>query len=114
MKTKLNIVATALKVHPRTVLRALTGVENTYWVRDHDPNVDTVEVAIAFGLEHVYVQRALKRSDALLTPKLAAEFLEMSPRTLRHYKNLYIPVLKYGRIVRYSQRDLANTLHSQP
>lgn len=108
MGEKLNKVAAVLKVHPRTVLRAITGDVNAYWAEGHNPDVDLEEVCIAFDMDTKVLRRCLRNSDTLLTPQEAAsKILKIPLRTFRHRK--YPKAGSRGQIfVRYSQHEILN------
>lgn len=103
----LDHVAVKLKVHPRTVLRALSGVENTYWAPDHNPEVSLLDLSIAYGVEFDVVSDIMVGRDDLLKPSEAADYLsrtygrEVSVRVLR--SRSYTPVISRPKVVRYSR-----------
>jgi len=106
-KILLNELADVLKVHPRTVLRALSGKENTYWASDHNPSIEVVDVALAYDIELDVLQRVLKGRDHLLTSPEAAAHISFIQdknvplRTFRYRK--YPTAIRTTGVVRYSK-----------
>ena len=94
----LNEVARVFAVHPRTILRAITGNINEYWTEGHNPEVDLTKVAKAYGCTVFDLKAILEGRDSLLTPDQAAAELQVQPRTFRNHKPRH---LKSGGIVRY-------------
>lgn len=102
----LNAVAAAMQVHPRTVLRRVTGEMNTYWGPGYNPDVSLSKVAEAYGVEEQVLQDALDYVDVILTPNEAADLVGRSVRALRRSPHLYPPAVKTAGVVRYSQNAL--------
>ncbi len=104
----LNTVANTLKVHPRTVLRAISGQENPYWTKDHNPKVSLKEVSEGFGCSINQFKKLLGGEDLLLTPDEACELLKISKRTLRYRRaqGELTPVVARGSVVYYSRQHL--------
>ena len=103
---ELNSAAAILQMHPRTVLRHMTGDPNVYWTDDHNPVLKLGFVAAAFQCDPLFLSRTINERDAIFTESEAAEFLDLLPRTFRNHK--YTPIIRQGRVVRYSRVALAN------
>lgn len=104
MELPLNEVAEMLKVHPRTVLRAIYNKENVYWAEGYNPEVSLETVAMAYCGD-VNVLRNVKRErDAIYTPVEAAAYLKITLRLFRY--RTYPKTFKRGNIVRYSRQEL--------
>jgi hypothetical protein len=101
----LTTIATIFNVHPRTILRAIEGKENVYWVDDHDPDIDVAEVALAYGCEPKVLNRMLEGRDILITADEAAAILEIRPRSFRRRRPR---CLRYGGIVRFERSVIVN------
>jgi hypothetical protein len=75
-KISLTSIAGILKVHPRTVVRALGGADSSYWAH---PDVTLAEIALAYGVSlddlTGVIKDISKDRDALMTVKEAAEFV---------------------------------------
>ena len=106
MKLELNELADLLKVHPRTILRHITGEANPYWTDDHNPEIDLDVVALVFDCDVNFLKSVLDGKNKMLTQKEGARFLDIPVRKFRYRK--YKTVLRAGTIVRYSQYHLAN------
>ena len=61
-QVELDEVASALKVHPRTVLRTLQDDVKAYWAPGYNPAVDTAEVALVYNVELDTLEKVLKGS----------------------------------------------------
>ena len=97
---KLNLVATALKLHPRSVLRRVKGRENPYWTPRYNCVLDLCEVSRACNVDLEILQKAIvTRGECLLTQAEAAELLNIHPRTFRWRK--YEPIVAFGKTRRY-------------
>ena len=103
----LGKAAIAFRVHPRTILRALKGVHNTYWYEDSDKEVMIIaEIAHAYGTTTAHLVAVIEGRDSLLRADEAAEVLGMAARTFRkHLKIKGVPErlgrVGYGGITRY-------------
>lgn len=102
----LNKVAEAVSVHPRTILRIVTGERNTYWATDHNPTLDVEKVATALGCDAAVLKRVLRGSDTFMKPEDAAAELDVPDRTFRYRK--YTPAFRVGRVVRFARSKLIN------
>jgi len=104
---KLNEFAKVLTVHPRTVLRAMTGEENPYWTPDFDPSFAMNDFYEAYSIDAKVFRRVwLSGTDILLKPVDAAIFLKLPARTFRYQK--YHAAIRIGGVVRYSRKSLIN------
>lgn len=82
--TTLEAAAKAIRVHPRTIVRALTGEHNTYWTEDINHNRYAIDdIAEAYDMNPNDLRRVLGGSDELITPDEAAKILGIRPRTFR-------------------------------
>ena len=76
--------AKVFDVHPRTIVRALSGEHNTYWFDDINENLYAVaDIATAYGMSANELSRCIEGRDELIKPDEAAEMLGVQPRTLR-------------------------------
>ncbi len=105
----LNEVATIFDVHPRTILRAMTGRHNTFWSDDEDWNEQRIHletIAQAYGTTVKVLNIILDGRDELLTPQDAARVLGIAPRTFRERKTA-------GRYTKIGAGGIARYLHSK-
>ena len=71
-------------VHPRTIVRAISGQHNTYWYEDINEDVFAVkDIAEAYGMSPAELGRCLEGRDKLIKPDEAAVLLGIQPRTFR-------------------------------
>lgn len=97
----LEAAAKVFRVHPRTIVRALTGEHNTYWSEDINHSTYSVsDIADVYGTSVEEINRVIEGRDAFLKPDEAAELLGIRPRTFRDRKGRYRKVGNGG-IVRY-------------
>lgn len=76
--------ATVFRVHPRTILRAISKQHNTYWSEDiNDDKMAIDDIADAYGMTSQALRAVIEGRDKLLTPTEAAEVLGIAPRTFR-------------------------------
>lgn len=99
MNAALNVVAERLKIHPRTVLRALTGDKNVYWTEDHNPSVDLVALALGFDCDYEVLERIVKNRNTVFTQEELAKHFDITTRSVR-LRN-YPPFISWGHVVRY-------------
>lgn len=95
--------AAVFGVHPRTIVRALSGEHNTYWTEDIDEEVFSVrDIANAYNMDEADLSRCIERRDRMLTPDEAAYHLGIKPRTFRERvrQGVYQKITNGG-IVRY-------------
>jgi DNA-directed RNA polymerase specialized sigma24 family protein len=95
----LEAAATLFNVHPRTIVRALSGQHNTYWSEDinHD-NYPIDAIARAYGMEPAVLRRVIEGRETLLRPDEAAELLGIRPRTFRERVSLGKDRLQKARV----------------
>ena len=95
--------ATIFKVHPRTIVRAVSGQHNTYWTEDINEYLYSLkDIADAYELSVAELKRVIEGREELLTPNEAAEVLNIRPRTFRdRVKEGRYRKVANGGIVRY-------------
>ena len=105
---ELNVVAKTLGLHPRTVLRAVTGEANPYWTEGHNPSLTYVSVLQAFNCTRKQFDLLLNGEDLLMTPSEACELLKISKRTLRYRRaeGELTPMIARGSVVYYTRTHL--------
>jgi hypothetical protein len=99
MNFKLSEYSEVLKVHPRTVLRHLSGQPNPYWVPGYDATFPIEEVAEAFEVRPKTLLKVLRNRDSFLTQKEAVEFTGLKRSAFQ--KRPYEAEIKLSKIVRY-------------
>ncbi len=105
-KITLEAAAKIFRVHPRTIVRALTGKHNTYWSEDINHDMyDIAGIAATYGITVADILRIIEGREALLKPAEAALVLKMRPRTFRGYvtNNAIKGRVSSGGVVRYLQ-----------
>lgn len=95
-------------VHPRTIVRAISGEHNTYWTEDINEQLFSIsDVAAAYGLSDMELKRIIEGRDALLKPDEAAKVLNIRPRTFRdRVKAGAYRKVASGGIVRYLKSQI--------
>lgn len=108
MQYLLNQYAERLKVHPRTIIRALAGKENVYWAEGFDYEIGVEDVATAFSCEVKLLQKVMQGKDEFFSQKELCQpgLADISPRLFRYRK--YKPSLHLGRIKRFSRVEFLN------
>lgn len=102
---QLNTIASTLRVHPRTVLRALTREKHPYWAAGYNPTVSLAEVAVAFNCPPNALREIHKEQTDLLDQRAAARYLKMPLRTFRSRQ--YRPRLQFGpKVQRFTPNQL--------
>lgn len=102
---KLNEVADKLRVHPRTILRALLRDSNAYWAPGYDPIVRLSEVAVCFNTSPNKLRQIMHDGVSLYTQKEAAKYVKLPVRTFRW--KAYAPALYLNdKIYRYTEDQL--------
>ena len=72
-------------VHPRTIVRALSGEHNTYWFEDINEDLHAIaDIAAVYGLTTNELTRVVEGRDSLITSDEAAALLKLKPRTFRN------------------------------
>lgn len=118
----LNDVADLFRVHPRTLLRALTGQKHPYWVSGYNPQAPSISckfnytagactfkqpgynlsifscLLCAYGGTAKQMQAVLDGTDQLLTRTEAAR---RYGRSVRVFQSRNLPALRHGQTVRY-------------
>lgn len=102
----LNEAAKAIKVHPRTVLRAISKDKNPYWTSSYDPILSVSVIAKGFNTNQNCITDALSGRDQLITTNQAAKAYGLTPRGFR-YLGL-APDIRNGSVVRYRQSRIAS------
>ena len=107
MIDKITLIGAAklFQVHPRTIVRALSGEHNTYWYEDINEHLYSVkDIAEVYGMTQFELSRCIEGRDRLLKPSQAAKELNIGVRLLRlRAKNGKIKKHGHGNIVRYLQ-----------
>ena len=98
--TSLTAAASALDVHPRTILRLTTGLSNPNWTRGYDPKVDVAMLAAIVGAPEESVVALLNRDDFALDVHQAAKMFKCKPS--KFYNKNLAPDWQVGRVKRYS------------
>ena len=76
--------AKIFRVHPRTILRAISGEHNTYWSEDINDQVMAIStIADAYNMTPRTFIAVIESRDSLLTADEAAAVLGIKPRTFR-------------------------------
>ena len=101
----LRNAALAFRVHPRTIVRAIKGVHNTYWTEDIDDDYYSIEeIAKSYGIRPAALRAVFEGRDVPLRADEAAKELGMAARTFRkHMKKDMWLVENRGRISRYGR-----------
>lgn len=104
---QLNVIATIFRVHPRTILRALSGEHNTYWYDDDNVNQQRLKIdhiATAYNTTARVIRTMIEDRDSLLKPDEAAGEIGIAPRTFReHVAAGKFKKIGYGGIARYQK-----------
>lgn len=103
----LGSLADLLKVHPRTVLRALTGEENPRYDEDHDDEtmfLDEDKVCRDLNIPPKVWRRVKANKDSFLTRKEVLDAHEIAPSTFKRRK--YPIAAQFQRHCRYSEVDV--------
>lgn len=110
----LTDISKALKIHPRTVLRAVSGKPNAYWAEGYETEIALVDVAMAYDADLMMLQDVVLGDDELMKQDEAVEWLaqtygddaRMSSRNFR-YRG-YPAAVRSSRVVRFSQIQLGD------
>ena len=95
----LKVAAIAFRVHPRTILRAIEQVHNTYWYEDSDSEEMQIEtIANAYGMSTAQLVAVIEKRDSLLRADEASEVLGMADRTFRKWQSRKGTPEKWGRV----------------
>lgn len=101
----LDHIADAFDCHPRTVLRAVTGNPTEYWTPAHNPRLRVTLICDTFQLSKGMFFNLLVGKEKVVPPAEAADYLEISVRTLRKRAD-YIPVIIGKGFLRFAMSDL--------
>lgn len=108
MTYHLNAVATALDVHPRTILRITSGLPNPYWAEGFDPEVDLAMVAVVVGSTVESIEMLIAELDSSLKVEEASKMFGCTPAEF--YRKNITPDWQVGRVKRFSLRRLAEMI----
>lgn len=101
----LEEAAKAFGVHPRTILRAISGDHNTYWYEDSNSDVMKIaDIAKAYGVTAAKLVAVFEGRDSLLRADEAAKTIGMADRTFRKHldaRAFHWGRVSYGGITRY-------------
>lgn len=106
MNVKLSKAAKALKVHPRTVLRTLTGDRNISYSDGDNQEIDMFRLCKAFDVKPVNMKQVLEGRDEFLTSKEGADITKCSIRSFWNHEHTPVVYSNSGRIVRFSRSIL--------
>ncbi len=99
--------AKIFRVHPRTILRAISGEHNTYWSEDINNQVMAIsDIAEAYGMTANNLVAVIENRDSLLTADESAAVLGIKPRTFRDR-------LLSGRYKKIGKGGITRYLHSK-
>ncbi len=101
----LDHIATAFDCHPRTILLAVTGNPTEYWTPSHNPRLRISDVCETFQLPTHMFFELLTGSEKCLAPTEAADYLQISVRTLRNKKE-YVPIIIGKGFLRFAESHL--------
>lgn len=96
--------ARILKLHPRTILRAISRKPNPYWAPGYDEPVFIRDLVRVFNARSTLLAAVFLDRKPLLTPTDGAKLLKLNYDTFR--KRRYPAVIRKGHIVRYSAIEL--------
>lgn len=99
-------VADALRIHPRTILRTLTGNPTEYWAPKHNPPIALLDVSRIFSIPVAAIRGLLLEEDEALSPREAAALMRVSARTLANNRDKYTPLAVGKGWIRYSKSDI--------
>lgn len=102
----LKRASSMLAVHPRTILRAVTGKQNPYWVEDHDERISLEALIDAYKCTPRSVAAVLRGQDSFMSAADAATFLGINRHTFTWRK--YRPAARHKGTVRYLESRLIN------
>lgn len=97
--------ASLLRVHPRTVVRHLTGDLNPPWDRAFSSRelISLCDLAVAFDAPIYLLERVVDGKDQIMTTKELAKYLDLPIETL---KSREYPMITRGhRMARYSLHE---------
>lgn len=109
MKIWLNDAAKLLRVHPRTILRAVQKEPNASWTPDFNPEMDESEILDAFNMKPKIWKRLKNNKDTLLTRQELLDFYDLTESTMKRRK--YPAAARTIRLKRFSQIEVAYYHH---
>lgn len=86
MKLLLNDVAETLRLHPRTVIRAITDNKNAGWNLNYNPAVELNEVLGSYSIRKIDFVDAYEGKDVFITRHEAADELGVSVNTFTRFE----------------------------
>lgn len=104
MITTLIKASKILNCHPRTILRALTGKANPYWIPEHNVELNVQKIANAFNADGNKMFHLFNGLAIILKPEEAAKVLGIASRTFREHA--YQKFINHGGVVRFLRHDL--------
>lgn len=93
-----------LMVHPRTLIRKLTGLENPAYGFIEKQVIHVEDVARKLGCDKWRLQRIMQGKDAVWTTEQACESFSISKQTFRRYG--YPKLIDGHKFTRYSREQL--------
>lgn len=103
----LEKAALAFGVHPRTILRAITGNYNIYWTEDINQELCSIEdIANAYSTTTQTLRAIFEGRDKVLRPDQAASVVGVRPRTFRER-------VRAGRYKKIGKGGVTRYLHSK-
>jgi hypothetical protein len=95
-----------LLIHPRTLMRKITGLENPPYGHADRQIAHVEDVARALGCKKWKLMKIMQSKDHAWTPAQACKTLSISSSSLKNYK--YPRFINQHKLVRYSRNDLTN------
>ncbi len=107
----LEAAAKLFRVHPRTIVRAISGEHNTYWYEDSNHDMYAISaIAETYDMTLADLTRVIEGRDTLLKPQEAAAEMRMQPRTFRThvFEDKIRGRISNGRVVRYLRSKIVD------
>lgn len=95
-------ISSVLKMNPRTVMRMISNKDNPGYMSD--VKVDFESVAFGLGIPEGTLYRFYKKTDELVTARVAAKIVKQDIQSF--YNKKFIPVIEGKKRLRYSRLDL--------
>lgn len=102
----LDDIAEALEIHPRTILRAITGNPTEYWAPSHNPRIHLSEVSKTYQIPTKNLVELVKEEDSVLRPDAAADALGFTVRTMRNNAKKFPPLAIGAGFLRFSVAEV--------
>lgn len=102
----LDDIADALEIHPRTILRAITGNPTEYWTPAHNPRIHLSEVSKTYQVPTKNLVALLKEEDSVMRPDVAADALGFTIRTMRNNAERFPPLAVGAGFLRFSASEV--------